>query len=275
MPVISFVNPKGGSGKTTNSFALAEQLTLGGLSVCLLDTDPNGFGQSWMTAREDEGMPNPPFDIQHEVETGQIVKRLQALRDQYDVVLVDTEGTANEATTRVLSRSHLVIIPMNPSYMDAEQAGRAVALISEAEELLGRGIEYRLFISRAPAAFRTASLTSILNQLEQGGLKYMTTQMVERRAMRDIFEFNRTLSELINDTEAQLVEAQTAGQKTEARRLKGMIEGYYKGLINAREIVNEIIAVITELRRDGVSDASGALENWSEEAASKPRKADD
>lgn len=261
MPVISFVNPKGGSGKTTNSFALAEQFALGGLSVCLLDTDPNGFAESWMNARVDEGLPAAPFDIEHEVETSRMVKCLKDLREKYDVVLVDTEGTANEATTRVLSRSHLVIIPLNPSYMDAEQAGRAVGLITEAEELLDYDIHYRIFFSRAPAMIRTATQSSIVTQLEAGGLKFLESQMSERRGFRDIFEFNRTLTELVDYARADYASAANGNERTEMRRLKGLIEGYEKCLDNAEVVVNEIVEVLKAIAAGQGGDGA-AVEGW-------------
>ena len=41
MFVITFANPKGGSGKTTSAMLLAEQIALSGGRVAILDLDPN------------------------------------------------------------------------------------------------------------------------------------------------------------------------------------------------------------------------------------------
>ena len=41
MYVITFANPKGGSGKTTSAMLLAEQIALSGGRVAILDLDPN------------------------------------------------------------------------------------------------------------------------------------------------------------------------------------------------------------------------------------------
>ena len=41
MPIISIANPKGGAGKTTLAFILADQLSINGASVAVVDADPN------------------------------------------------------------------------------------------------------------------------------------------------------------------------------------------------------------------------------------------
>ena len=46
MSVISVSNSKGGAGKTTLAMILADQLVENGLSVAVIDADPNGIIQS-------------------------------------------------------------------------------------------------------------------------------------------------------------------------------------------------------------------------------------
>ena len=45
--VIAFANPKGGSGKTTSAMLLAEQISIGGGRVAILDLDPNANILAW------------------------------------------------------------------------------------------------------------------------------------------------------------------------------------------------------------------------------------
>ena len=47
MYVITFANPKGGSGKTTSAMLLAEQIALSGGRVAILDLDPNANILGW------------------------------------------------------------------------------------------------------------------------------------------------------------------------------------------------------------------------------------
>ena len=55
MFVITFANPKGGSGKTTSAMLLAEQIALSGGRVAILDLDPNANILAWARGREEAG----------------------------------------------------------------------------------------------------------------------------------------------------------------------------------------------------------------------------
>ncbi|WP_084212684.1 ParA family protein [Thalassobacter sp. 16PALIMAR09] len=47
MKVLTFANPKGGSGKTTSAMLLAEQIAISGGRVAILDLDPNANIFAW------------------------------------------------------------------------------------------------------------------------------------------------------------------------------------------------------------------------------------
>ena len=53
MSIISVLNPKGGSGKTTISTNLARSLHELGHSVLMVDSDPQGSARDWYAASED------------------------------------------------------------------------------------------------------------------------------------------------------------------------------------------------------------------------------
>ena len=59
MFVITFANPKGGSGKTTSAMLLAEQIALSGGRVAILDLDPNANILAWARGREEAGREVP------------------------------------------------------------------------------------------------------------------------------------------------------------------------------------------------------------------------
>ncbi len=52
MPIVSALNPKGGSGKTTISTNLARSLHERGQSVLMVDSDPQGSARDWHAANE-------------------------------------------------------------------------------------------------------------------------------------------------------------------------------------------------------------------------------
>lgn len=246
MAVISFINPKGGSGKTTLSFVLAEQFAQMGNSVCLIDADPNGFVAGWIEGRDAE-FGEPPFDVKHVVDTQQIVSAIEEAAESFDVVLVDTEGTANLSITRVLSRTHLAIIPLNASIMDASQANRAVRLLLEEGQMLSRDIEYRLVFSRTSAAIMNATHSALVEDLRKANYPVMKAHLNERRAFRDIFEYNRVIWEMIAGLNELSDEHRSEGRNTEARKVDDVRTGYEKAQVNARTVAEEVTQVLHEI----------------------------
>ena len=73
-----------------------------------------------------------------DVSESQIVPVIDAERAGRQFVLVDLEGTASRMVSRAIARSDLVLIPMQATAVDAAQAARAVALVREEEQVLGR-----------------------------------------------------------------------------------------------------------------------------------------
>ncbi len=57
MKVISVLNQKGGSGKTTIATHLARALQLAGNSVLLVDSDPQGSSRDWAAVHEEQPVP--------------------------------------------------------------------------------------------------------------------------------------------------------------------------------------------------------------------------
>jgi diguanylate cyclase (GGDEF)-like protein len=79
MYVITFANPKGGSGKTTSAMLLAEQIALSGGSVAIIDLDPNANILIWSESRKEQGRA-VPFTVHARPQAEETVER-QALYD--------------------------------------------------------------------------------------------------------------------------------------------------------------------------------------------------
>lgn len=202
MPAISVANPKGGAGKTTLTFVLANELARSGASVAVIDADPNAIIAGWGRKRDDQGKARP-FEIISGPKEGELVKLIDQFTTSHDFVLIDLEGTASRMTSRALLRSHLVLIPFNLSPIDAELAANAVGLVQEEAETLGRTIPFRLVRSRDNAAMQTKTAKRIVAAINDAELPLLPVGLVERAAYRDIFDFAATLEELD--------EAQTSG----------------------------------------------------------------
>lgn len=250
MAVISLVNAKGGSGKTTTSFVLADRFSALGYNTCLVDTDPNGAIQKWREGRG-ESLGSAPFDVIHVIEEREIVAALQKASEFYDLVIVDTEGTAHVSVTRVLSRTHLAILPLNGSFLDAQQAARVADLVVSEAEMLRTHIEYRLMFSRLSAAVQSNTSRDLREQMQEHNLPLMNSFLTERRAYRDVFQFNRTLGELVEASQNDETVSSELGRKTDERKFRTQKEGYIKSIENADKIANEVIELLKEMEAAG------------------------
>lgn len=115
--IITVAQQKGGSGKTTVTVNLAIALRRRGLSVAVLDTDPQGSLGRWFMERldrqgEDEGLEfttSSAWGASYESEK---------LKKRFDVVLVDTPPKIESDLRPALRVADLVLVPVASSQVD-------------------------------------------------------------------------------------------------------------------------------------------------------------
>lgn len=213
MPVISIANPKGGAGKSTTALVLGTTLAAHGASVAMLDCDPNRPIAAWAG-----GGSRTPMKVLADISESQIVSAIDAERGGRQFVLVDLEGTASRMVSRSIMRSDLVLIPMQASAVDAAQAARAVSLVQEEEQVVGRSIPFRVLFTRTSPAIPTRNEKMIIDELRGAGIPVLTTHLNERAAYKSMFTYGLALSEL----DPSLVNGLAAAQEN-AERLSGEI----------------------------------------------------
>ena len=150
MPVIVLANPKGGAGKSTSTLALASVLAANGGSVSILDAHPNRPIVDWRT-----GNSKSTIHVIDDVTEANVIQRVKEEAANRQFVFIDLEGTASRLVSRAISRADIIIIPMQASGVDARQASKAVGLIQEEEEVLGRSIPFKLLFTRTNPAIST------------------------------------------------------------------------------------------------------------------------
>lgn len=199
MPVISFVSPKGGVGKTTAALILATELAnKTSKTVTLIDADPNLPLSKWAK------LPGVPKNMEVIADTGEatIVDSIDAARKRSAFVVVDLEGVASGRVTNAVAMSDLAVIPIQASVLDAEQAARAVALVRTTAKSRGRDIPYRILFNRVSASgrIRTRNFKTIATSMDESGILAFTVQLAEREAYRSMFSHGGTLDTLTNAT---------------------------------------------------------------------------
>ncbi|SPH24366.1 Chromosome-partitioning ATPase Soj [Defluviimonas aquaemixtae] len=114
--VVSVVQQKGGSGKTTLAVNLAVTCARRGMSVALLDTDPQGsLGRWFMTRRERLGEAGMDFTTSS---AWGVSYECEKLKREVDLVIVDTPPKVDADLRPALRESDLVLVPVASSHVD-------------------------------------------------------------------------------------------------------------------------------------------------------------
>ena len=194
MPVIALASPKGGVGKSTCAVLLATQFAKMGADVTVLDCDPNKSLTRWAS----HGLPER-IEIQSQVGRSEIVASIRNSDGDGKIVVVDLEGIASQTVSRAISQADLVIVPMQPTALDAEIGSEALALINEEEETLNREIRHAVVLTKTSAAVKSRVQRELEKQLSGAGIDVINPSLVARAAFSEIFSYGYDLTKMLND----------------------------------------------------------------------------
>ncbi|MBM9596374.1 ParA family partition ATPase [Roseitranquillus sediminis] len=113
--VISLAQQKGGSGKTTLALNIACAAIEDGMSVALLDTDPQGSLGQWFMRRRQAMDPGMSFSTSS---AWGVAYECDKLRGQSDIVIVDTPPKVDADLRPALRESSLILVPVASSHLD-------------------------------------------------------------------------------------------------------------------------------------------------------------
>jgi chromosome partitioning protein len=219
MPTVVFVSPKGGVGKTSAALILACELARQA-RVVILDADPNRPLRTW--AGGNQAPPN--LSIESDVNEDNIVDQIEAAARQAPFVIVDLEGTAAKIVLMALSQADLAIVPTQGSQLDAEQAGRAIKAIRDAERITRKPLPFGVLLTRTSPAIRTRSTAHVWSTLSKAAIPMFDTELNEREAFRAVFSFRAPLEALDSSAVANLDKAIANAQEFAAevvQKLRG------------------------------------------------------
>jgi chromosome partitioning protein len=192
-PVISHASPKGGAGKTTATLILASEL-LQQLKkpVTIIDADPNHPFKRWLKLGHKPELLNFIFDDSEDT----ILDNIEKAKSESAAVLVDLEGTKNERVTYAVSQSDLVLIPVQGSILDADEAAEAIKLVKRTEKVFKRNIDFAILFTRMPATIVSKNFSDIARQLSDAQIPVLESRLIEREAFKTMFSMGRVLYDL-------------------------------------------------------------------------------
>lgn len=196
MPVIVMASPKGGVGKSTCAVLLASEFARMGADVTVLDCDPNKSLTRWASHGAPAGV-----TLRSEVGRSEIVPTIRSADGDGKIVIVDLEGVASQLVSRAISQADLVIVPMQPTALDAEIGSEALALVREEEEALGRSIRHAVVLTKTSAAVKSRVQKELEEQLTGAGIDVIEPSLVSRAAFSELFAYGGDLTAMMNDQE--------------------------------------------------------------------------
>jgi chromosome partitioning protein len=127
MRIISFLQFKGGVGKTTLAVNLADELSHRNISTTLIDADPQGNATQWA------GPQKLLFPVRYQLLTRRNslawVRDVLKSRSQY--VVIDTPAGATQTFDVAALIADVLIVPCGPSSLDIDAAARTVKRVRE------------------------------------------------------------------------------------------------------------------------------------------------
>jgi chromosome partitioning protein len=182
--VISVTNLKGGVGKTTVSVNIAVGLALKDYSVCLVDSDrEQRSATEW---RDNRTVASPQVTVVS-VSEKQFTSEIKALRDKFDIVLIDGVPQLSELAQYTIGVSDLVIIPITPSLIDYrgfETFYKKYKEIKTMKEEMGGRVKGAVLINRVQ---RNRLVNEIPDAVQSYGITLFKSRLVDRLAYKDTF----------------------------------------------------------------------------------------
>lgn len=192
MPVITFANSKGGSGKTTSTLILAGELSQKHETI-IIDADPRRPITKW--AKNASGLRN--IEVWTSEGENSIQDEIAKAAETVPFVLVDLEGMASQLAMFAMIESDLVIVPAREYEQDAEAALDTLQAVKRAGRATRSTIPAAVLITQARAAVKSRTARHVNYELRSNSdIKVFGPELIERDAFACVYSTGTTLRDL-------------------------------------------------------------------------------
>lgn len=194
--IISFVNSKGGSGKSTMATNFAGWLEMGGLKTLLIDSDKQGSAAVWsvwrkeLSAKLQEGIPFEknvpqvksigPSPSVIRLFGKEILTEAEGHAKGYDITVIDSRGTDSAGLRAALIVCDLAVVPMRDSDFDQDALNDLFGAMEEVGGLRKKPLKVRAFLNQIDS--RRRNHFDLIDKLEEAELRPFDTVIKHRAA---------------------------------------------------------------------------------------------
>jgi len=203
--ILSFVNEKGGVGKSTIAVNLAIRCSYAGLDVLLVDADPQQSASMFFQVRND---PESEGNLKNTAEgtvtciskIGNIQNDVKLMSDKYDVTIIDTGGRDSIEARTSMMVANAIIIPAVASQFDSWSLEKILKLYREAKMFNSNLMAFILpnKISPNPMIKEGAELLEFLREevTESDEMYLLDSVVFERIAFRKVIRSGLSVFEI-------------------------------------------------------------------------------
>ena len=191
MPVISFANSKGGSGKTTTALLLACHIAQT-RRVTIIDGDPRQPITSWSNK---EGNVPENLTVVGNINEDNVQSLIEEAAERDPFVIVDLEGTASKTMGFAIGESDFIVIPCKEQQQDAEAAVQVIRSMQRDFKQMRREIPFALLFTMTKYV-KSRAARIIVDQFKNSSIPTFKTEITERDAYSQIFLRGGTIYQL-------------------------------------------------------------------------------
>ena len=177
MTILGLLNIKGGVGKSTLAANLAVGIHDLGISVALVDCDPQ------RDAIEPVQRVEPAIEVANPITQSSIAETIKTLKTLHQIVVVDTPGKSGEAVKALCRVADIVLVPLQPSKRDLRGTGQTLKYIRVAQK--NRNGKPRAIVLFNFTRKRDIAARLFRKQLQPLGVLIANTQLRRLDATRD------------------------------------------------------------------------------------------